>query len=108
MKMSQASRLVGDNFMLTLARSPYKLAGGQAGWGYEIISKEISAFPAQIDIKGRDLSAIAGNIGFWMADTAPAWASATAAQRNDSGFWLDSNGYAEPADEESKNVSIWW
>ena len=43
-----------------------------------------------------------------MSDTAPDWATATAAEKEVSGFWTDDDGYVDSTETESKNKSLWW
>ncbi|PKN20878.1 MAG: hypothetical protein CVU71_03615 [Deltaproteobacteria bacterium HGW-Deltaproteobacteria-6] len=108
LKAGQINKNLGDKIKVTLARAPQSTAGGYDERVFEIISKEISCFPLMVTLKGRDLMDYGRNVGFWMADDAPSWATATAQQRDDSGFWCDDNGYADPTDPESLNKSLWW
>ena len=111
MSIGEIDALIGDMVRLTLSRAPFAEPGGQEGWPYEIIAKEISAFPAQITFKVRELPQFARNMGYWMADDAPTWLLATPEERLASGFWTDDDGYADPSgtpDEASKNTSLWW
>lgn len=71
-----------------------------------------------------DLKGIGGNVGRWVKDnnTFPsslgggsmdAWDSSwSAAQRayasSHSGFWTDDDGFADPADASSYQISRWW
>ena len=108
MSIAEANKYIGDVFRLTLTRSPFATAGGQSKWPYEIIKKTVSAFPAVVSLEGRDMAQFALNIGYWMADTAPAWGAATQEEREVSGFWSDASGYIDSPDEASLNKSLWW
>lgn len=55
-----------------------------------------------------NLHGLGGRAGRWMDGTAPAWAAATATERQASGFWCDSNGRADPADSFSADQSLWF
>jgi hypothetical protein len=48
------------------------------------------------------------NVGFWMGDTAPDWATATDQEKDNSGFWCDDDGLCLTSDAESLNKSLWW
>jgi hypothetical protein len=58
-------------------------------------------------VEGR-LADLQYNVGKWTDDTAPAWSSATDAEKEDSGFWCDASGQADTSDPSSKNKSLWW
>ena len=47
------------------------------------------------------------SIGHWTSDIAPAWNTASQAERNSQGFWCDSNGYASVSDSSSLAISKW-
>lgn len=111
MSIAKINALVGDRVNLTFVRAPYPASGGQVGCPYEIISKEISAFPAQVTFRARDMATYGKNIGFWTADGVPAWLAATEDEQRSAGYWCDGSGYADSSatpDETSKNVSLWW
>jgi len=46
--------------------------------------------------------------GRWTLDTAPDWSSSNASDKSQSGYWLDANGYADPSDSTSRNISRWF
>lgn len=108
LKASQINKLLGDKLKITLARAPNATAGGYAERVFEIISKELSCFPEILTVTGRDLMEFGNDVGWWMADSAPAWAAATTQERDDSGFWADDDGYIVTGDETTKNKSRWW
>ncbi len=108
LKAGQIDKTLGDKVKVTLARAPYSTAGGYDERVFEIISKEVSCFPLLVNLKGRDLMDFGNNVGFWMGDSAPAWLTATAQEKEDSGFWCDANGYCLTADSASLNKSLWW
>mgnify|MGYP001559254228 CR=1 FL=1 len=108
LKAGQIDKTLGDKIKVTLARAPYQTAGGYDERVFEIISKDVSCFPLFVSLRGRDLMDFGNNVGFWMAATAPDWATATAQEKEDSGFWCDANGYCLTADTASLNKSLWW
>jgi hypothetical protein len=99
---------LGDLFKLTLDRAPYATAGGYSERVFEIIGKDVSCFPVAVKLTARDLMDYGTDVGFWMDATAPDWATATPAERGDSGFWCDANGYCLTADTASRYKSLWW
>lgn len=99
---------LGDLFKLTLERAPYATAGGYSERVFEIIGKDVSCFPVAVKLTARDLMDFGSNVGFWMGPAAPIWADATPAEREDSGFWCDANGYCLTADTASRYKSLWW
>jgi len=108
LKAGQISKTLGDKIKVTLTRAPHETVGGYAERAFEIISKEISCFPLFVKISARDTALFGLNVGFWMSDTAPDWATATAAEKEVSGFWTDDDGYVDSTETESKNKSLWW
>lgn len=108
LKAGQIDKTLGDKIKVTLARAPLATAGGYVERAFEIISKEISCFPLFVLLKARDTAQFGLNVGFWMSDTAPDWATATAAEKEVSGFWADDDGYIDSTETESKNKSLWW
>ena len=108
LKISQISKTLGDKVNVTLARAPYATSGGYSERTFEIFEKNLTCFPVQLSLGLRDLMDFGVDVGFWMADTAPAWAAATAQERDNSGFWCDANGYCLTADLSSLNKSLWW
>jgi hypothetical protein len=108
LKAVQINKLLGDKIKVTLDRAPCGTAGGFNERIFELIGKDLSCFPLKMTLTGRDLLEFGSNVGFWMAATAPAWAAATAAEREVSGFWSDADGLIDPADPATKNQSLWW
>jgi hypothetical protein len=47
-------------------------------------------------------------VGSWTADAAPAWASATEAERREQGFWTDEDGLVVPGDWSTADKTTWW
>lgn len=107
-KMIFIDKLLGDKIEVTMARAPYEESGGYDERVFEIFGLELSAFPQRHTIEARDLLEYGKNQGFWMASTASAWGDCTTQQKQNSGFWCDSNGYALTADKGSKDASLWW
>jgi hypothetical protein len=108
LKAGQILKTLGDKLKVTLERAPFAIAGGYGERTFEIVQRDISCFPLQVTLRARDLADWGNDVGFWMADTAPDWASATAQERDDSGFWCDEQGCCLTADQTSKNKSRWW
>jgi hypothetical protein len=108
LKAGLIDKTLGDKIKVTIVRAPFETAGGYNERIFEIIGKEVSCFPLFTKLKGRDLAGFGSDVGFWMAADAPDWATATAQEKDDSGFWCDSNGYCLTADSESLNKSLWW
>jgi hypothetical protein len=108
LKAGQISKTLGDKVSVTLARAPYQTPGGYTERVFEIISKEVSCFPLFVKLRGRDLMDFGNNVGFWMGDTAPDWATATDQEKDNSGFWCDDDGLCLTSDAESLNKSLWW
>jgi hypothetical protein len=55
MSAAKVSVLIGDIFALTIRRSPAVNAGGQVDVLYEIMKKEMSAFPLKVNFVGRQM-----------------------------------------------------
>lgn len=70
------------------------------------ISKELSA--AQCELVVDNFKGGAAQVGIWCSDTAPAWASATDAEKGTQGFWCDDDGLVVPGDWTTANKSVWW
>ena len=70
------------------------------------ISKELSAAQCQIVVD--NFKGGAAQVGTWCSDTAPAWASATDAEKGTQGFWCDDDGLVVPGDWTTANKSVWW
>jgi hypothetical protein len=99
---------IGDKIAVTSARAP--IAGG-AGWEGKVfevtsITRDFGASVATVVCDY--LKGVGDDIGIWSPSTAPAWASASETEKLDQGFWTDVNGFADPNDQTSKNVSLWW
>jgi hypothetical protein len=108
LKAGMIDKLLGDRMWVTLARAPFGTVGGYDEREFEIISKDVSCFPLFVTLRGRDAMEFGADVGFWMGDSAPAWAAATAQEKEDSGFWADDNGLCLTADAASLNKSLWW
>ena len=108
LKAGVIDKTLGDKIKLTLERASHSTVGGYVERVFEIIGKEVSCFPLIVKLQARDIMEFGANVGIWTADDAPDWATATAEERSQSGFWTDDNGLADPSDVESKNKSLWW
>lgn len=104
-----ASR-VGDGVRLTLKRGVSETGKYQRA-RFEIVSiNKIFAPVPSVEVLLRDFEGLGsrGVVGLWTDSLAPIWTNADEEEKKDSGFWLNQNNFAEPTDESSKDVSIWW
>jgi len=76
---------------------------------FEILQLEVSMGP-KLAVSGLlgNFHGLGGRIGKWMVTGSPDWSTATASQREVSGFWCYSNGLADLLDPASANQSIWF
>ena len=70
------------------------------------VSKELSA--ARCELVVDNFKGGAAQVGIWCSDLAPAWVSATEAEKETQGFWCDDNGLVVPGDWTTANKSVWW
>lgn len=98
----------GDKVYVTYTPAP-AVGGGYDAKPFEVLSLEV-AYAPKVTVTGilGDLRGLGGRVGRWMASGAPDWSTATAAERQASGFWTDSAGLADSGDPTSGNRSIWW
>lgn len=98
----------GDKLYVTYSPAPTAL-GSYVAQPFEILDLTVRYAP-KVTVTGilGDLRGLGGRVGRWMDSTAPSWAAATPAERLQSGFWSDTNGFVDPADPTSLNRSIWW
>lgn len=99
---------IGDKIAVTSARAPISGGTGWEGKIFEVqsITKDFGSSIAKVVCDY--LKGVGDDVGFWMVSTAPTWASASQTEKEDSGFWCDASGFADPNDQTSKNVSLWW
>jgi len=107
-KLQLVDKVLGDKIKITMARSPFEVAGGYVGRVFEIFSISKQFSPAEVEIRARDLKELGGQVGFWTASTAPTWANANSDDKAISGFWTDADGYIDTANEDTLNGSTWW
>jgi hypothetical protein len=89
---------------------PAPVAGGKlVAQPLELLELNVALAPT-LALSGRlgDLRNVADRVGHWAPDGAPAWSSATEAEKLAYGFWSDDAGLIDPLDPETKNQSIWW
>lgn len=104
-KLAQA--LAGDKVLITRERAP-SAAGQFVAKPFELLRVDRAPNLA-IAFRVGDLRGVGTFIGQWKADTAPAWADATAAERAEQpGFWTDDDGRAESLDPASAGLSLYW
>lgn len=106
-KLAQA--LGGDRVLITFDPAPHAEDGQYNSEPFEIVLLETS-FAPKVTVAGRfgDLRGIGRTIGRWAASTVPTYASASADEKANNGFWSDASGYVTPGDASTKNVSRWW
>lgn len=107
-KMQLIEHNIGENITLTLSdRVPE--SGGWAVKMFQLISLTKDFINKEITFKADDLRDIGSNIGYWMNSSAPNYASSSVSEREQSGYWSTSNGYAEVGESAaSLNISKWW
>lgn len=108
MKAQHITKNLGDKLKITLERAPFRTSGGYVSKLFEIVGMAKTFSPLEITFSLRDLANYGGSVGFWMAADAPDYSSTPDSQKGDSGYWTDDDGYADPGNEESKNISKWW
>jgi hypothetical protein len=108
LKIAQITKNTGDKMKITLIRAPFSTVGGYNARLFEIYGKTLSCFPVILTLECRDLLNYGVDVGFWMLDAAPIWAAATTQEKDDSGFWCDTDGYCLTGDDTSLNKSLWW
>jgi hypothetical protein len=99
---------VGDKVLVTFQPAPSS-SGEWIDKPFEILRLE-KAYAPTLAIAGRlgDLHGVANAVGRWMEDAAPDYDVATDDQKEQGGYWCDDDGLADPADPNSKDVSVWW
>jgi hypothetical protein len=103
------ARELGEKVQVTLSRAPFSDAGGWSARFFEVFETKKSVNPAQVGLTLFDLKLFGGGVGFWTGTAdVTSWGGATESQRNQWGFWCDSDGYADPNDPDSLNASVWW
>jgi hypothetical protein len=106
-KMSLIDYDLGDRVKVTLDNAP-TTEGSYSDRLFEAVGLRRSFFPAQVAVTLRDLRQYGRNVGAWQEAGYPDWSTATDAEKQESGFWCDTNGFADSTDPDSKNVSRWW
>lgn len=104
-KLQLAQKNIGGQIKITRSRAP---GGAWTAKRLEIISIIKDVANNVIRFICDDLKGIGESMGIWVSSSAPVYTAATDAEKESQGFWLDSNGLADPGDPESKNVSIWY
>jgi hypothetical protein len=101
-----ATSEAGGKALVTYAPYP-SVAGAIENQAMELLEAEVVLAP-KLAVSGilGNFHGLAGRVGKWMDSAAPAWADASATERQTSGFWCDSNGLADPLDPASADQSI--
>ena len=83
-------------------------SGSLADLYFQVIglSKELGAGRVAVVID--NFQGLAGTVGIWSSDAAPAWASATQEQKDTQGFWSDEEGNVVAGDWTTNKQSVWW
>jgi hypothetical protein len=104
-KLAQA--LAGDKVLVTFDPAP-SVTGAYTARPLEVLRLE-KGYSPQLTVVGRfgDLAALSLEYGEWSDASAPAWASASAAQKDSQGFWCDANGQPDAGDPTSADQSVW-
>ena len=120
-----ALKNIGDRFQINFKRND-----GESNISWldsrllEIFEIKKNFSNGSIEITADDLKGIGGDIGHWTSDTptfpstygggsAATWdktwsVSLKAYAKGHFGYWCDDNGFADPTDPDSKNISRWW
>jgi len=98
---------IADIVSMTRERG-FTLSGAFAGEKFIVREWERDYEDARAKLILEDFFGIGSNLGYWTADSAPAWDDATHNDKDTSGYWTDDDGFADPADASSQNVSAWW
>jgi len=100
-------RRPGDLLGVTRSRGPRE-GGSLDDEKFQILSIAKNVALKQCRLICDDLKGLGRAIGFWSAAAAPNWAAATEAEKLAQGFWSNPSGLIDPADETTKNQSVWW
>lgn len=100
---------VGDLIRLTLSRSP----SSTGSWDEKTVMiskivKKLGPVPSTV-VTVNDLEGLGADllVGTW-STVGTTWSTATTFEKDTSGWWSDTNGYVDPADKSTKNISVWW
>jgi hypothetical protein len=96
-----------DKLSVSRVRAPTG-AGFWSGRILQILGIEKELTPPRIIARLDDLYGLGANIANWTGGSALDWASAGEADKAQSGYWSDSNGFIDPADPETLDLSTWW
>lgn len=107
-KWVMAEVQIGDRVSISTAYAPDSTGKGWTGKIIEIYDVRRDFTENETTFVGYTIDSIGSNIGFWTDATAPDWSVATDTDKASSGYWSDANGYADPSDGSSLNVSLWW
>ena len=117
-KFQLAGANIGDKIKITSSRAPINDTDGYNEKVVELTRLMIDSTNGQIAFEGDDLKGIGTFIGFWVGAVSYTWSTATDAEKNEAGFHLDDNGFADGTglvgntftnpDPATKNVSNYW
>jgi len=98
-------RLTNRAMLLNLADKfdlHYDIFNGRT---FQVRSMETDLSDMTTRVTGYDF--FSETFGVWSNDTAPVWTSSSEKNKQDSGYWSDADGYANPPDSDSLDVSRW-
>ena len=100
-------RRPGDLLGITRDRGPRE-SGSLNDEKFQVLKISKSVALKQCRLICDDLKGLGRTIGFWGGAAAPTWAAATEAEKLMQGFWSNPSGLIDPADETTKDQSVWW
>ncbi len=107
-KWQMVQKNIGDKINITSSRAPFNNTAGYASRQFEIVSLSKDIGSATTFFEAIDLSDFAASVGYWTSDSAPDWSSSTDSQKQQQGYWSDTNGFIDSTDGSSKNASLWF
>jgi len=100
-------RRPGELLAITRTKAPSS-SGRMEAQIFQILSIEKRLAENRVMLKLDNLNGTAYRVGMWCLDAAPAWASASAQQRDEQGFWTDDDGLVVAGDWTTADKSVWW
>jgi len=105
-EMHPVARTLGPTNQFRLVYGRYDL-GGEIGTPFQI--RTSYHYPNNAYTKFTAWNMMQMSPGRWTSDSAPAWGSASAWQKNTQGFWTTANGYADATEtDETSKRSFWF
>jgi hypothetical protein len=103
-----AGQIAGGRVLVTYSPAP-NADGAYADAVFDIVQLDMT-LSGTLEVSGiiGDLEGLGATVGRWTDTGAPAWASATDAEKSVSGFWSDADGLIDPGDPTTAGLSVWW